>query len=380
MRTPPATPEQRAGQHLMGGFPGTSPPLSLLERIGAGRLGGGILFKRNIESAAQLPDLTHPLQRAAARSPLGLPLLIAIDEEGGRVSRLSTDFTLLPPARNLGRIGDPGLARAAARVVGAELRAVGVNVDFAPVLDLLTNPECTVIGDRAFGEAPAAVSVLGAAFITGLQETGVAACAKHFPGIGSMAPDPHETLPSSDLSLDDLRGRELIPFRSAFAPGLPGGGAATVMAAHALFARIDPERPASLSPRFLRDLLRREMGFGGLAVTDDLEMGAIADAGRAAWESLRAGADLALICHTEATQERAWELIAEGLKAGEIPPHEQMDSFRRISEAKARYAAPAVSHHSEQSDLARRHRERERIVGCAAHRAIRAKTVLLTFF
>ncbi|OGL60122.1 MAG: hypothetical protein A3J27_05690 [Candidatus Tectomicrobia bacterium RIFCSPLOWO2_12_FULL_69_37] len=375
MRRPEPRPEDRAGQHLMGGFPGTAPPLTLLERIGAGRLGGVILFKRNIESAAQLLELTDALQRAAARSPLGHPLLIAIDEEGGRVSRLSADFTLLPPARNLGRIGDPGLARAAARAVGEELRAVGVNLDFAPVLDLLTNPACAVIGDRSFGEDPAAASALGAAFAAGLQEAGVGACAKHFPGIGSMAPDPHETLPSSDLSLDGLRRRELVPFRGALAPGPPGGGVAAVMAAHALFTRIDPERPASLSPRFLRDLLRGELGFGGLAVTDDLEMGAIADAAQAAWDSLRAGADLALVCHTEELQERAWRRILEGLKAEEIPPDEQFRSLRRISEIKVRYAAPPLSHQLEQGDLARRHRERERIVGCAAHRAIRQKVI-----
>lgn len=375
MRASAPSPEARAGQHVMGGFPGTAPPLTLLERIGAGRIGGVILFRRNIESAAQLLDLTHALQRAAARSPLGLPLLIAIDEEGGRVSRLSEDFTLLPPARNLGRLGDPALARAAAGAVGAELRAVGVNLDFAPVLDLLTNPGCAVIGDRAFGEDPEAASALGAAFIAGLQEAGVAACAKHFPGIGDMAPDPHETLPSSGLSLDDLRRRELVPFRSALEPGPPGGGAATVMAAHALFTRIDPERPASLSPRFLRDLLRGELGFGGLAVTDDLEMGAIRDPVQGAWESLRAGADVALICHTEAIQERAWRRISEGLKAGEIPPDEQFQSFRRITEAKVRYAGPLLPQDLEPGALARRHRERERIVGCAAHRAIREKVI-----
>ena len=172
MPTAPPLPEVRAGQHIMAGFPGASAPPSLIERIEAGRVGGVILFRRNIESAAQLLELNHALQRAARRSPLGLPLLIAIDEEGGRVSRLSGDFTLLPPARRLGRLGDPALARQAARMVGTELRAVGVNLDFAPVLDLLTNPACAVIGARAFGAAPGAVSARGAAFIAGLQEAG----------------------------------------------------------------------------------------------------------------------------------------------------------------------------------------------------------------
>lgn len=366
---PNATSRERAGQHLIGGFPGTAPPPPLLERIAAGRLGGVILFKRNIESAGQLLELTHALQRAAAGSPLGLPLLVAIDQEGGRVSRLSGDFTLLPPARNLGRLGDAALAREAARAVGRELRAAGVNLNFAPVLDLLTNPGCAVIGDRAFGDDPETVSALGAAFVAGLQEAGVAACAKHFPGIGSMAPDPHETLPSSPLGLDGLRGRELIPFRRAFAPG---ADAASAMAAHALFPRIDAERPASLSPRFLRDLLRGEMGYGGLIVTDDLEMGAIPDPVAAAWESLLAGADLALICHSEEMQERAWGRIEEGLRREEIAPEAQRNSLRRIEAAKARYAPPARDF-VRPGDLARRHREREAVVGCAAHRAVREK-------
>jgi len=362
------SPEERAGQHIMAGFEGAAPPPALVERVRAGRVGGVILFGRNIESAAQALDLTFALQRAAARSRRGVPLLVAIDQEGGRVSRLSPDFTRFPAARAFGRIGDRGLAREAARATGAELRAAGVNLNFAPVLDLLTNPACAVIGDRAYGADPALVGEMAAAVIRGLQAEGVAACAKHFPGIGDMAPDPHETLPVSGLSLEDLRRRELLPYREAFNPRLPSGGAAAVMAAHAVYTPIDPERPASGSPRIIGGLLREEMRFRGLAVTDDLEMGAIADPAEAALDSIRAGADIALICHSEAAQEGALGRIARALREGEIPPEAEALSLRRLLGAKAHFAPP-IERTQEEGQLARLHAEREAIVGRPAHRA-----------
>ena len=199
-------PEDRAGAHIMAGFEGNSPPPPLLDRIREGRVGGVVLFTRNIESSGQTLELTHSLQCAAAESPHAGPLLIAIDQEGGRVSRLSEDFTRFPAARVFGRIGDPELVSRCARACAAELRASGINANFAPVLDILTNPDCEVIGDRAYGDDAELVSAMGAAAIQGLQAGGVAAWAKHFPGIGDMAPDPHETLPSSGLSLGALRG------------------------------------------------------------------------------------------------------------------------------------------------------------------------------
>lgn len=353
------TPEEKAGAHIMAGFSGAQAPPSLLERIRAGRAGGVILFSRNIESAPQVLELTHTLQKAAVDGGRP-PLLIAIDQEGGRVSRLTEDFTIFPPARVLGRIGDPGLISRCARATAAELRAVGVNTDFAPVYDILTNPECEVIGDRAFGEDPETVARMASAAAEGLQAGGIAASAKHFPGIGDMAPDPHETLPYSPLSIDDLRARELIPFRAA-------GGVASVMLAHAIYERIDPEHPASLSPRFLKELLRGEIGYGGVAITDDLEMGAIDDPVGAAPESLAAGADIALICHSEDVQERAHEEILRALREGALPASEEENSLGRIAEMKSRYATPALG---ESGDLEKLHENRKSLVGCEAHRAL----------
>ena len=226
-----ATPEARAGQHLMAGFEGVAAPASLIERVRAGRIGGVILFKRNIESAAQTAALIASLQAAALASPLEAPLLVGIDQEGGRVSRLSPDFTIFPAARGFGDSGNPALAREAAQITGAELEATGVNVNFAPAVDILTNLECAVIGDRAYGTTPEVVTSMGEAATAGLQEAGVAACAKHFPGIGEMAPDPHKELPTSRLTLEDLRARELTPFQHLIRRAPP----ACVMVAHAVF-------------------------------------------------------------------------------------------------------------------------------------------------
>ncbi|MDP6088278.1 MAG: beta-N-acetylhexosaminidase, partial [Nitrospinota bacterium] len=335
------TPEEIAGQHLMLGFSGTEASLSTLERIYEGRVGGVILFERNIENAEQTLLLTHSLQRVAAQSPRGVPLLIAIDEEGGRVSRLSDDFTRFPPAAALGRIGDRDLVREAARVTGVELRCVGINMDMAPVLDLLTNPNCTVIGDRAYGKDPAFVGGMGAAAIAGLQAGGVAAVAKHFPGIGDMAPDPHETLPVSDLTLETLKTREFTPFRQAVNPSPPNGAAAGIMTAHAVFSKIDPECPASLSSKFSRDLLRGEVCHRGLVITDDLDMGAIADPVEGALSAVLAGADIAFICHSEEAGERAWARIAEAVRGEILSPGAESQSLGRILAAKAKFAEPA---------------------------------------
>ena len=351
------TPEARAGQRIMAGFEGTDAPASLLGRVRAGRIGGVILFTRNIESARQAAALIAALQVAALASPLEAPLLVGIDQEGGRVIRLSPDFTLFPAARGFGDAGDTALAREAARITGAELEAVGVNVNFAPVLDILTNPECAVIGDRAYGTTPEVVGRMSEAATQGLQETGVAACAKHFPGIGDMAPDPHDVLPASRLTLDDLRARELKPFRHLIRRAPP----ACVMAAHAVFQAIDAAAPASLSPLFLQEILRGELGFRGVAITDDLDMGAIDDPADAALQSILAGADIALICHSEDAQESAVDAIAGAIRDGGISPEQEAASSDRIRRLKESYCRPNWR------------AEMLEVIGCSEHREAREK-------
>ena len=353
------TPETRAGRRIMAGFEGTAAPASLLARVRAGRIGGVILFKRNIETARQTGALIASLQEAALDSQLEAPLLVGIDQEGGRVSRLSDDFTLFPAARGFGDAGDAALAREAARVTGTELEAIGVNINFAPVADILTNPECAVIGNRAFGETPEVVGLMGEAITQGLQETGVAACAKHFPGIGDMAPDPHEVLPTSRITLDDLRARELLPFQHLIRRAPP----ACVMTAHAVFEAIDETTPASLSPVFLQEILRGELGFRGVSVTDDLDMGAIEDPADAALRAILAGADIALICHSEDAQERAVDAIAGAIRDGDISPEQEEASSDRIRRLKESYCRPNWR------------AEMLEVIGCAAHREARERIV-----
>ena len=352
-----ATPEARAGQHLMAGFEGVAAPASLIERVRAGRIGGVILFKRNIESAAQTAALIASLQAAALASPLEAPLLVGIDQEGGRVSRLSPDFTIFPAARGFGDSGNPALAREAAQITGAELEATGVNVNFAPAVDILTNPECAVIGDRAYGTTPEVVTSMGEAATAGLQEAGVAACAKHFPGIGEMAPDPHKELPTSRLTLEDLRARELTPFQHLIRRAPP----ACVMVAHAVFEKIDEAAPASLSPIFLQEVLRGELKFRGVAITDDLDMGAIDNPAEAALQSIVAGADVALICHAEEAQERAVDAIARAIGDGSLPPEQEEASSERIRRLKESYCRPNWR------------AEMLEVIGCAAHREARER-------
>jgi beta-N-acetylhexosaminidase len=306
------------------GFQGTraSPEVLALVRRG---VHGVILFARNVEDAEQVAALVAELKRAAGR-----PLLVSVDQEGGRVARLRAPhgFTELPPMRALGETGDAELARAAGALVGEELRAVGIDQDYAPVVDVDTNPANPVIGDRSFSRDPAAVGRLGAAFAAGLQSAGVAACAKHFPGHGDTSQDSHKDLPRLPHALERLEAVELAPFRA-----LARAGVASVMTAHVVFEALDPRRPATLSPEVMR-LLRERVGFDGCAISDDLEMKAVAEhfpLEEAAPGAIAAGVDALLVCHSAAVQERAIDLVRGAVERGRIPRE-------RIAEAGARIA------------------------------------------
>ena len=307
------------------GFHGTRPSPEVLELVRRG-VHGVILFGRNVEDAEQVAALVAELKRAAGR-----PLLVSIDQEGGRVARLRAPqgFTELPPMRALGELGDAELARAAGALVGEELRAVGVDQDYAPVVDVDTNPANPVIGDRAFSRDPAMVARLGAAFALGLQSAGVAACAKHFPGHGDTSQDSHKDLPRLPHDLERLERVELAPFRA-----LAQAGVAAVMTAHVVFEALDPARPATLSPAVMA-LLRTRCGFQGCAVSDDLEMKAVAAhfaLDEAASAAVAAGVDALLVCHSAAVQHRAIDAVRAAVEAGRLPAS-------RVAEARARIAA-----------------------------------------
>ncbi len=316
-----------AGQLLWVGFDGTSVPGELAGRIAGGAVGGVVLFGRNLTGDL---EQTAALCRALHEAAKELPLVVAVDQEGGRVQRLKAPFLALPPMARLGAFGEAALAEAAGRALGTELAALGFNVDFAPVLDVHTNPQNPVIGDRAFGTTPELVARLGTAFLRGLEGTGVLGCAKHFPGHGDTDTDSHLALPRVKHSLERMRSVELAPFSAAIE-----AGASLVMTAHVIFDALDPGVPATLSARVVRELLGRELGFAGVCVSDDLEMKAIADhygAPEAGVLAVRAGCDALLICRNVAWQVQAHEAL--------VHEAERSTGFRaRLAEAAGRVRA-----------------------------------------
>jgi beta-N-acetylhexosaminidase len=260
-----------------------------------------VLYQRNFKSAEALRELTSAIRRAAGR-----PVLIGIDQEGGTRFALREPFTAWPSAAELGRLGDAESVEQVARAMANELRAVGCNVNFAPMLDLHVNPESPVTRDRSFGSDPYHVAKMGAAFDRGLRSAGVLSCAKHFPGHGDAAVDPHLDLPVFAGTMERLESAELVPFAAAIVSGVP-----LVMTAHILLPQIDPENPASLSRAMLDGVLRRRLRFGGVILADDLGMGAIAKRygpGEAAVRTLLAGTDVAMLCHD-------WNAVAPAIAA-----------------------------------------------------------------
>jgi beta-N-acetylhexosaminidase len=286
------------GQLLMVGIPGPRMDQVARELVRDLQVGGVILFAHNIEDPEQVWELTRDLQREAVAAT-GRPLLMAVDQEGGRVQRLKESFTIIPPARELGTKKSPKEVARLARHVARELSLVGINVNLAPVLDVPRSPRCP-LWDRAYSKDPAQVACYGLAAIKGYMSGGVIPVAKHFPGLGDTGVDSHEVLPLAQ-SGDAERLADLLPFQQVVAAGVP-----MVMTAHLQVPEWD-ERPATLSPVALQDWLRGRLGFKGVIITDDLEMGAITTslpAARGAKEALVAGADLLLIC---SNWKAAWE-------------------------------------------------------------------------
>jgi beta-N-acetylhexosaminidase len=307
---------KKVGQLFLVGFEGTEATPDLAAWMATYGWGGVIIFGRNVESPAQLLALTQSLQaRAGVYSHL--PLLIAVDQEGGRVARLKAPFTAFPSAANVGATASGPLAYEVGRALASELHAVGINMNMAPVLDVLTNAANTVIGDRAFGTDPRCVAALGTAFIRGMHAAGVLAVGKHFPGHGDTRLDSHVALPVSARTLAQLRACELLPFQEAIAAGLEA-----IMTAHVIQTAWDPHHPATLSWPILTGILRTQMQFPGAIMSDDLGMAAVVDTGP--WEevplrALRAGVDLLLICHHRSRQEEAYARVLSAVQGGELP-------------------------------------------------------------
>jgi beta-N-acetylhexosaminidase len=350
------------GQLLIGSFTGGDIPVELRSLAREFDLGGVTLFGRlgNIES----PDQVAGISFDARNLGVELPAWVGVDQEGGRVARLRSPFTEWPPMAVLGRSDDSKLAARFAQALAAELAAVGISLDYAPVLDIHTNPKNPVIGDRALGERPETVAKLGRVIIEELQRAGIAACGKHFPGHGDTAADSHLELPIVEHPPDRLRAVEFVPFKAAIEAGV-----AFIMTAHVLVATIDDERPATLSRKIVTDLLRAELGFGGVIVSDDLQMKAISDRYSpvdAATQAVAAGCDAVLMCGQGKTasielQAQAIEELVHAVEDGRLPLKRVEDALARNRRAKERFRrewrpAPASRLKS--------------IIGCDAHRAV----------
>jgi beta-N-acetylhexosaminidase len=312
------------GQLLFVGFAGLEIPPELGKQIEAGRVGGVVLFRRNIAEPEQLRTLIRRLHELA---PADAPLTVALDQEGGRVQRLREPWTEWPPMRKLGA-GPAEQTAAFAKALALELLDVGVDLDFAPVVDVDSNPQNPVIGDRSFGADPATVSRHASAFISAMQTAGIATCAKHFPGHGDTDMDSHFALPRLDLDRTRLDRTELPPFRAAIAAEV-----ASIMTAHVLFPKLDPRRPATLSPAVM-GMLRDELGYDGLVFSDDVEMKAVADHFSVEQRSLgvlEAGVDIILACSQADLRE---EILA---KLERAPDKLLENSLRRVVAFKQRF-------------------------------------------
>jgi beta-N-acetylhexosaminidase len=322
------------GQYLIGSMPGKTIPPELRSLAREFDLGGVILFSRNIEAPEQVAELSAESE-ALARSA---PAWVSVDQEGGRVARLKEPFTKWPPMATLGRAGkaSEALAERFAKALAEELLAVGITLDYAPVLDIHTNPKNPVIGDRALAERAEDVARLGRAIIRALQGAGLAACGKHFPGHGDTSTDSHFELPMVEHAPDRLRAIEFEPFRAAVAEQV-----AFIMTAHVLVPALDEQRPASLSPHVVQKLLREELNYDGVILSDDLEMKAISSSYSvpdAAVDAIRAGCDGVLVCSGDIDlQGRTLEALVRAVESGHIPAKRHEDAFMRLKRAKQRF-------------------------------------------
>ncbi|MCT4509961.1 MAG: beta-N-acetylhexosaminidase [Tepidibacter sp.] len=326
--------KEKLGQMIIVGFNGYEVDLDFRDLLENHKVGGVILFKRNIKNAEQLLNLNNSIKSINSKNKLGL--FISVDEEGGRITRLPKGSTKFPSNKSIGKQNDKDLSYKIGKEIGRELSSFKFNMDFAPVLDIYSNPKNTVIKDRAFGKDSEIVKTLGTATMKGLQDSNVISVIKHFPGHGDTTLDSHFDLPVSNHDKQRLDEFELIPFKEAI-----NNGADAVMTAHIVLPNVDKsEKSATLSKTILTNILRDELNFDGVIITDDMEMGAIANnygARNASVEAIKAGADIILMCHTKEKQIKALEALKEAVDSGEISVERIDESVKRIIRLKRKY-------------------------------------------
>lgn len=323
------------GQLALVGFDGFSVTPEVASLARQFDLGGVILFKRNVESPEQVAEIAWRARELSR----GRPLWVGVDQEGGRVARVRAPLTEWPPAETLGRAGSDELAARFGAALALELSAIGFSIDFAPVLDVLTNPLNPVInGGRAISGEAEVVARIGSAIIRALQAGGVAACGKHFPGHGDTSVDSHLDLPLVEHPPDRFRAIDWVPYRAAMDAGVAG-----IMVGHLLVPAFDEEFPATLSRAIVDGQLRGELGWDGLVFTDDMNMKAVAARhapGRAAVAAIAAGCDVLLLCGTDpAVQAEVFEELIHAIEREELPAKRVEEAIARQHAAKARFAA-----------------------------------------
>lgn len=325
--------QEKIGQMVIAGFEGYTIDDNTRDIINNYHLGGFILFGRNVEDSEQLLALVNSLKRANSKNKT--PLFISVDEEGGRISRMPDEINDLPTNEAIGKIYNSKFSYEIGRILADEVKSFGFNMNFAPVLDINSNPDNPVIGDRAFGSDVNIVSKLGIQTMKGIQSSGVIPVVKHFPGHGDTSVDSHVGLPSINNDIDRLKSFELIPFKEAINSHVDA-----VMIAHILLNKIDPNSPASLSETIITELLRKQMNFNGVVITDDMTMGAILEKysiGDAAIKAINAGNDIVLVCHGQDNVETVLDDLIKAVDNGIISKSKVDESLYRILKLKHKY-------------------------------------------
>lgn len=325
--------EEKIGQLIIAGFEGKEINDEIIKKIEELKLGGFILFSRNIEDEKQLLKLLNDIKEVNSKQDI--PLFIAIDEEGGNVSRLPKSFIKLPDSMKVGEINNQDISYRFGEILGKRIKSLGFNIDFAPVLDINSNPNNPVIGRRAFGTTNANVVDNGLAVMEGIKNTGVIPAVKHFPGHGDTDIDSHINLPKVSKNISELKSFELIPFINAIEKNTD-----MIMVAHILYPEIDKDYPATMSYEIIQSLLRDELKYTGIIISDDMTMGAIVNnytLEEGVISFLKAGGDIALICHEENNANIVVKRIIEAVNNGQLKEEDIDKKLYRILELKNRY-------------------------------------------
>lgn len=347
------------GQLFMIGLEGPQLTAKEAEFMVENNIGGVTLFARNLQTPEQIHKLCTDLNNLKKRMPSKLPPFVAIDMEGGRVHRLKAPFTQWPPLGKLAALDSTSLAFSFANMMGQELRALGVNLDFAPCVDVFTNPKNELIGDRSLGSDPEVVAKLASALVRGYIKADVLPCAKHFPGHGNTVIDSHFDLPVENVDMETLQNRELIPFKKAIRARLD-----MIMTAHIKYVKIDPEFPATLSPKIIRDLLRTELRYKNIIITDDLDMKALTkhyDRKDIPVLALQAGCDVLLYCNEFDSPAIGIEAVIKALEAKKVSMPQVQESIHRVVNLKKESIAKI-----EPMSFA----DAQKIFGAAEHKAL----------